>query len=111
MYYCEGRVYSEVDAKMAVYRKHARASVPVCSCFGHTRADLEQAVLAGHAENIPCSIQAHIKVIADAEPDRLLGARVLMAEARQGQGSGSGCAGNGRRCYRKHLISRRVPHE
>ena len=60
-YFSEGRTYLQADVKVPIYQKDPGALVPVCYCFGHTRADLERATTDGHAEEIPRSISAHVK--------------------------------------------------
>lgn len=61
VYFSPTRIYGQADIKVAVYQKDEHGTTPVCYCFGHTRADLEMAVLEGRVEAVTQSIQAHIK--------------------------------------------------
>lgn len=61
VYFAEGHTYGQSDVKVRVYQKDAGADVPVCSCFAHTRADLEMAVLERRAERVTQSIRGHIQ--------------------------------------------------
>ncbi|GHF65543.1 hypothetical protein HNQ07_004739 [Deinococcus metalli] len=61
VYFAGGHTYAQADVKVRVYQKDRSTDVPVCYCFGHTRAGLELARLDGHAEAITQSIQGHIK--------------------------------------------------
>ena len=60
-YFSPSRTYGQGDVKVPVSQKDLGASVPICSCFGHTRADLDRATRDGHADAIPKSIQEHIQ--------------------------------------------------
>ncbi|GGK38982.1 (2Fe-2S)-binding protein [Deinococcus malanensis] len=61
VYFGSKRVYRQADVKVPVFQKNQDFRVPVCYCFGHTRADLDTATRNGQADTIPSSIQAHIK--------------------------------------------------
>lgn len=60
-YFSPSRTYGQREVKVPVFQKNLDGNVPVCSCFGHTRADLERATRDGHADAIPQSIQGHIQ--------------------------------------------------
>ncbi len=61
VYFSPTSTYGQADVKVPVFQKDERGTTPVCYCFGHTRADLEQAHREGQADAIPSSIQAHIR--------------------------------------------------
>lgn len=46
---------------MPVYQKDSGADVPVCYCFGWTRATIADAAALGEADEVAPSIRAHIK--------------------------------------------------
>ncbi|UQN08045.1 (2Fe-2S)-binding protein [Deinococcus sp. QL22] len=61
VYFSSTATYGQADVKVPVFQKDERGTTPVCYCFGHTRAGLEQAHREGQAQAIPQSIQAHIR--------------------------------------------------
>lgn len=61
VYFSASRTYRQAEVKVPVFQKDGRGSTPACYCFGHTRADLEQATREGGAGAIPQAIQTHIR--------------------------------------------------
>lgn len=61
VYFAGGHRYPQADVKVRVYQKDGSAAVPICFCFGHTRADLKIAASQGDAEAITHAIESHIK--------------------------------------------------
>jgi len=61
VYFGGSHSYGLGDVTVRVYQKDPGASVAVCACFGYTRAEVEIAVLDGHAEAVTSSIRQHIK--------------------------------------------------
>lgn len=53
--------YNGHELKAPVYQKDGGADVPVCYCFGWTRATIADAAALGEADEVAPSISAHIK--------------------------------------------------
>ena len=61
VYFSPLRRYRRAEVKVPVYQKDPAISVPVCSCFGQTRADLKEAHQQGRGQETVETIQQHIK--------------------------------------------------
>jgi hypothetical protein len=61
VYFSEKGSYERHELKVPVYQKDDGADVPVCYCFGWTRATIADAAALGEEDEIAPSISAHIK--------------------------------------------------
>lgn len=61
VYFSAAATYGQPDVKVPIFQKDERGTTPVCYCFGHTRADLEQAHRDSQSDAMAQSIQAHIR--------------------------------------------------
>lgn len=61
VYFSAARTYRRGDLKVPVFQKDQAPGVPVCYCFGHTRADLTHAADSGTAPALDASIRAHVQ--------------------------------------------------
>jgi len=61
VYFSSSQTYGTGDLKVPVFQKDQAPGVPVCSCFDHTRADLERAAMTGTGQALEASIRAHVQ--------------------------------------------------
>ncbi|GGN48226.1 (2Fe-2S)-binding protein [Deinococcus daejeonensis] len=61
VYFSPTQTYRSRDLKVPVLQKDQAPEVPVCYCFGHTRADLTQAAVSDTADALDASIRAHVQ--------------------------------------------------
>lgn len=61
VYFSVNGTYNRHELKVPVYQKDNGADVPVCYCFGWTRATIADATALGEEGEIAPSISAHIK--------------------------------------------------
>jgi hypothetical protein len=61
VYFSVNGTYHRHELKGPVYQKDDGADVPVCYCFGWTRATITDAAALGEADEVAPSISAHIK--------------------------------------------------
>ncbi len=61
VYFSANGTYNRHDLKVPVYQKDGGADVPVCYCFGWTRATIADAAALGEENAVAPSISAHIK--------------------------------------------------
>lgn len=61
VYFSTNGTYYRHELKVPVYQKDSGADVPVCYCFGWTRATIADAAALGEEDEITPSISAHIK--------------------------------------------------
>jgi len=59
VYFSEAQLYYTSDIKVSVFQKDESSDVPVCYCFGHSRADVLFSVANG--SDLEASIVGHIK--------------------------------------------------
>lgn len=61
VYFSTNGTYHRHELKVPVYQKDSGADVPVCYCFGWTRATIADAAAPGEEGEVAPSISAHIK--------------------------------------------------
>ncbi len=61
VYFSTNGTYHRHELKVPVYQKDNGADVPVCYCFGWTRATIVDAAALGEENAVAPSISAHIK--------------------------------------------------
>lgn len=61
VYFSAAQTYRMEDLKVPVFQKDQAPGVPVCFCFGHTRADLSAAAASGTGQALEASIRAHVQ--------------------------------------------------
>ncbi|CAM4094468.1 putative iron-sulfur cluster-binding metallochaperone [Deinococcus marmoris] len=61
VYFNAAQICRTEDLKVLVFQKDQAPGVPVCYCFGHTRADLSAAAASGTGQALETSIRAHIQ--------------------------------------------------
>ncbi|WP_415814321.1 (2Fe-2S)-binding protein, partial [Deinococcus marmoris] len=61
VYFNAAQTYRTGDLKVPVFQKDQAPGVPVCSCFGHTRADLSAAAASGTGQALEASVRAHVQ--------------------------------------------------
>lgn len=62
VYYSPTQTYHAADLKVPIFHKQPSPEVPVCYCFGHTRADLSRAAASGSGQALEASIRGHVRV-------------------------------------------------
>ncbi|MBB5379028.1 hypothetical protein HNQ07_004538 [Deinococcus metalli] len=61
VYFSAQQTYATTDLKGPVFQKAPESVVPVCYCFGHTRAEVRHAAETGSGETLLETITGHIQ--------------------------------------------------
>lgn len=61
VYFADAQAFARADLKVPVYRKDPGAAVPVCYCFGVTRADVAREAEAGRSGRLAETVAGHVR--------------------------------------------------
>ena len=61
VYFSPTLTFRASDLKVPVFQKERTPEVPVCYCFGHTRAGLRRAAASGEGHALEASIRGHVR--------------------------------------------------